>query len=301
MYTIVLNQNNIINNGKNSTLVYQFPTTIDLTDKYVAVVSISMFYSWFNITAAAGNNIIQFQWDSTLPSVDIVIPDGLYEIVELNNYLQWWFIDKGYYYIDNTGQYVYMAQLLINTSRYSVQLNTFYNYSAGTLPVGWTVPGNFVGYPVQRQNPVVGFPANFNIIVGYGAGFTSNSNILNAYVPPNPSQGNNYVAKTTSGTLSYLSSQAPQVQPNSNILFSLSNVNSPYSRPTGVIYSLNPSANVGEQVYEVPPNFIWTKFINGYHSNITLTMFGTDQQPLTINDPNMTILLAIKDKDEHIQ
>ena len=56
MYTIVLNQNNIINNGKNSTLVYQFPTTIDLTDKYVAVVSISMFYSWFNITAAAGNN-----------------------------------------------------------------------------------------------------------------------------------------------------------------------------------------------------------------------------------------------------
>ena len=296
MNTIVLNQSNLINNGKNSTLVYNFPSTVDLTNKYVCVVSISMFYSWFNITQQSSNNIITFQWDSTLPAVNIVIPDGLYEIVQLNQYLQWWFIENGFYYIDSSGNYVYMAEMLINSTRYAVQLNTYLNYTAATLPVGYTLPGNFVGYPPLRQNPVVGFPANFNVIVGYQVGFLSDANISNAFVPPSPTQQNNYVSKQSNGTISYLSSQAPQVQPNSNILFSLVNVNSPYSQPSGIIYSLNPNSAVGEKVYEVPPNFVWTKFIDGYHPSLTLTMLGTDKLPLTIQDPNMTILLAIKDK-----
>lgn len=300
MYTIVLNQTNLINNGQNNVLVYNFPTSVDLTDKYVAVVSISMFYSWFNITSASQNNTISFTWDSAGATYTITIPDGLYEIADINGYLQWWFIQNGFYYIDAGGSYVYMAELIVNGSRYSIQLNTFYNYSAGTLPTGWTTPSNFAGYPTQRQNPVIVFNATFNNIVGYPAGFTSNANILNAYVPPTASASNNYVSKSTAGTISYLSNTAPQVQPNSNVLFALSNVNSPYSRPTGIVYSLNPNVRVGEQVYEVPPNFIWTKLINGFHSNITLTILGTDGKPLVINDPNMTILLSIRDKNENL-
>jgi hypothetical protein len=259
-----------------------------------------MFYSWFNVTTASQNNTILFTWDSAGATYTITIPDGLYEIADINGYLQWWFIQNGFYYIDSGGSYVYMAELIVNGSRYSIQLNTFYNYSAGTLPVGWTTPSNFAGYPTQRQNPVIVFNTSFNAIVGYTAGFTSNSNILNAYTPPTASSSNNYVSKSTAGALSYLSNTAPQVQPNSNVLFALSNVNSPYSRPTGIIYSLNPNVAVGEQVFEVPPNFIWTKLISGFHSSITLTILGTDGKPLIINDPNMTILLSIRDKNENL-
>ena len=299
MFILVLNQNNIVQNGNNSTLVYKFPNSIKLTDKYIAVSSINMFYSWFNITQALGNNIFYFQWDSAGAVSTITIPDGLYEISQLNHYLQFWFIENGYYYIDSNGTNVYMAEFILNVSRYAVQLNTFYNYDAGSLPVNLSLPASFPGYPAQRQNPVIIFPSNFNAIVGYTAGFSSNPNILNAYVPPSPStKSQNYVAKSTIGTLSYLSNLAPQVQPNSNVLFSISNINSPYSQPSSVIYSISPAVAVGEQINDVPPNYCWVKLVDGTYSQLTLTLLGNNLQPLTIQDSNMTILLVIRDEKE---
>ena len=299
MFILVLNQNNIVQNGNNSTLVYKFPNSIKLTDKYIAVSSINMFYSWFNITQALGNNVFYFQWDSAGAVSTITIPDGLYEISQLNHYLQFWFIQNGYYYIDSNGTNVYMAEFILNVSRYAVQLNTFYNYSAGSLPINLSLPASFPGYPAQRQNPVITFPSNFNAIVGYTAGFSSNPNILNAYVPPSPStKSQNYVAKSTIGTLSYLSNLAPQVQPNSNVLFSISNINSPYSQPSSVIYSISPAVAVGEQINDVPPNYCWVKLVDGTYSQLTLTLLGNNLQPLTIQDSNMTILLVIRDEKE---
>jgi hypothetical protein len=95
-----------------------------------------------------------------------------------------------------------------------------------------------------------------------------------------------------------LSNTSPQVQPNNNVLFSLSNINNPYSQPSSIIYSLNPNVAVGEQIYETPPNFMWNRMIDGTYSEIRLTFLGNDLKPLIINDPNMTILLTIRDKDE---
>jgi hypothetical protein len=192
---------------------------------------------------------------------------------------------------------VYPFEILVNPTRYAIQLNTYLVPVA--LPVGATVPGNFPGWPTTTQNPVVTFPGNFNIIVGYPAGFVSNANVSNAYVPPSPPAANtNYVAKTAAGTLSYLSNVAPQVQPNNTVLLSLSNINNPYSQPSSIIYSLNPAVAVGEQIYQTPPNFMWNRLIDGTYNEMRLTFLGNDLQPLPIADPNMTILLTIRDKDE---
>ena len=38
--------------------------------------------------------------------------------------------------------------------------------------------------------------------------------------------------------------------------------------------------------------------IDGTYTELRLTLLGTDLQPLIINDPNMTILMTIRDKDE---
>lgn len=300
MFILVLNQNNIVPDGNNNKLVYKFPNSIKLTDKYIAVSSISMFYSWFNITAAQNNNVITFQWDSSNPATisTIVIPDGLYEISDLNNYLQYWMISKGYYYEGVNGNNIYMVELIINATRYAVQLNTYKNYWTGNpIPPGIGVTpagfGNGLGYPTVECNPIITFPANFNIIVGYAPGFASSPNsIASPYVAVPKS------AINASGTISYLSTLAPQVQPNNNILFSLSNINSPYSQPSSIIYSINPSVLVGEQISEVPPNFLWVKLVDGTYSQLTLTLIGNNLQPLIIQDPNMTILLAIRDKEE---
>lgn len=298
MFVIVLNQTNIVPDGQNNKLVYRFPNSVLLKDKFIAVSNISMYYSWFNITVSSNNNTLSYSWTvgGVSTTIQVVIPDGLYDIVDINAYLQWTMIQNGHYLINASGSYVYYAELLVNPARYAIQLNTF--QVPTSLPVGWSQPSNFAGYPTQTFNPIVTFPAYFNEIVGYPVGFTSNNNINNAYVPPTATASNNYVAKDGAGTLSYLSNTSPQVQPNNNVLFSISNINNPYSQPSSIIYSLNPNVAVGEQIYETPPNFMWNKMIDGTYNEIRLTFLNNKLEPLVIKDPNMTILLTIRDREE---
>ena len=300
MYVLVLNETNIVPDGQNNKLIYRFPGSVVLKDKYIAVSNISMFYSWFNITTNSRNNTLTYTWTSgvTTTTYTILIPDGLYEITAINNYCQFTMIQNGTYWIDSTsGDYYYPFEILVNSNRYAVQLNTY--LIPTSAPVGTTIPANFAGWPSTTQNSVVIFPALFNLIVGYQPNFTSNANISNSYVPPaTPDKTQNFVAKNGAGTISYLSDRSPQVQPNNNVLFSISNINNPYSQPSSIIYSLNPNVGICEQIYETPPNFMWNKLIDGTYNELRLTFLGTDLRPLIINDPNMTILLTIRDKDE---
>jgi hypothetical protein len=80
----------------------------------------------------------------------------------------------------------------------------------------------------------------------------------------------------------------------------MSNINNPYTQPSSIIYSLNPQVPVGQQIYETPPNFMWNKLIDGTYTELRLSLLGNDLKPLIINDPNMTILCAIRDKNEFI-
>lgn len=298
MFVIVLNQNNIVPDGQNNKLVYRFPNSVQLKDKFIAVSNVSMFYSWFNITSAQVNNTITYTWTvgAVSSTITVNIPDGLYEIRDINSYLQWVMIQNGHYLINSSGDNVYYLDLIVNPNRYAIQLNTY--LVPVSLPTGFTAPSNFAGYPTQRFNPIVTFPPEFNNIVGYPASFASNNNVNNAYVAPSPTAANNYVAKNGLGTLSYLSNVSPQVQPNNNVLFSISNINNPYSQPSSIIYSLNPNVAVGEQIYETPPNFMWNKLIDGTYNELRLSFLNTKLEPLIIKDPNMTILLAIRDREE---
>ena len=193
MFVLVLNQTNIVQDGQNNKLVYRFPNTINLKDKYIAVSSVSMFYSWFNIASRYSNNYITYEWyagsnpASATPTIyTINIPDGLYEISELNNLIQFNCISNGTYYINtSSGDYVYPFEIGINTTRYAVQLNTFKIPLA--LPAGYgpppTPPVGGLLPITNTYNTVVTFPANFNIIVGYTANFKSNLNLNDAFTP----------------------------------------------------------------------------------------------------------------------
>ncbi len=298
MFVIVLTSANVVDDGKNNSYVYNFPNSIELKDKYIAVSTITMYYSWFNITSAYINNSFTYTWTvggvSTPYTVNI--PDGLYNISDINSYLQFIMIQNGHYLIDGSGDNVYYAELLVNPNRYAIQINTFQVPTA--LPSGYTQPGNFAGYPTQTFNPIITIPASFNVIIGYPANFASNNNIANGYTPPTASASNNYVSKDGAGTLSYLSNSAPNVQPNSSIFLAISNINNPYSQPSSIIYSITPTVAIGEQVIERPPNFMWNKMINGTYNQLRVQFLGIDKAPITLNDPNITIILTIRDKEE---
>ena len=117
MFVLVFNQNNITNTTTNSQLTYKFPNSVVLKDKYIAVSSISLFYSWFNITQSDQTNFIVFTWDSgnpALSNITVTIPDGLYEISEINNYFQFYCIQNGFYWIETaSGNYIYPFEILL--------------------------------------------------------------------------------------------------------------------------------------------------------------------------------------------
>ena len=312
MFVLVLNESNLVPDGQNNKLVYRFPNSVNLTNKYIAVSQINMYYSWFNITQAFSNNRLSYTWTAgaVTTTYQILIPDGLYEVAEINSYCQFVMVANGTYYTDGSFNY-YPFQIIVNPTRYSIQINTFcIPTAAQAVAAGFTIGNPSQSFPTTVQNPVVTFPAGFSSIVGYTAGFATDANINNVYAPPVPStKAQNYVTKVDNGgnsasasppigTISYLSDLSPNVQPNNSVLFSISNINNPYAQPSSIIYSVSPSVLVGEVIQDRPPNFMWNKLIDGTYNQLQLNILGTNLQPLIINDPNMTILLTIRDKDE---
>lgn len=281
MKTIVLSQKDIVSGTNNTTLVYKFPNSVDLTGCQVAVSSIQMYYSWDNINITYENNTFSYNWIvAGVPTTfTLTIPNGLYELADLNNFLQYSFIANGHYLVNSSGLNVYYAEFILNPTRYAVQINTFPVPTA--LPVGWTNPAGLV-FPAATFNPIITLPAKFNDIVGFTAGFATAQNL---------GVGTN---------LSYLSTIAPQIQPNSNLLVALSGIDNKYANPSSVIYSVSPSVNLGELIVDRPANFNWNRLLAGTYNQLRLQFLGNTFQSINIRDPNMTIILVIQDQDDLI-
>jgi hypothetical protein len=286
--TIVLNQSNLIANGQNNTLVYKFPNSVSFPHHEIAIQNVNMYYSWENVNSSPlGNNTFSYQWTGSAGTTTYTatIPNGLYEVADLNFFLQYTFIKNGTYLINASGQNVYYAEFLINANRYAVQINTFPVPTA--LPAGWSTPvadpasgsAVWVGFAGTTFNPALTIPANLNALLGF--------------TTPVP-----FTTPLASGdglNLSFVSNTAPQVQPNSSVYLAISNIQNKYAVPNSIIYSLSPNVRFGEQINEYPPQFAWNKLLSGTYNELRLQILGINFQPLTILDPNMTIVLVIRD------
>jgi hypothetical protein len=299
MRSIVLTQSDIVPDGQNNKLVYKFPNSILFQGNSIAVSSVSMYYSWFNITAGYTNNTFTYTWTVGLVTntYTVIIPNGLYEITDLNVFLQYEFIKNGTYLVNAAGKNVYYGEWLLNPTRYAVQINTFQVPTAAqAATLGYTAPTGFVGFPTDSTNLQFTINANLNVIMGFAPNFQTPFN--STAIPYIPSANTPLININGAGTISCLSSAAPNLQPNSSIFLSISNINNPYALPSSIIYSIVPQGAVGTLISDKPPNFSWNKMVDGTYSQLTLTFLGTNLQPLPILDPQITVILVIKDADE---
>lgn len=298
MFSIVLNQTNLVQDGLNNKMVFKFPNSVNFKNNYIAVSSIAMYYSWFNVSAVQGNNNFTYTWvDSVGASIvfNEVIPDGLYEVSDLNKFVQFVCIKNGTYWAVGTTNY-YPFEFLLNINRYAVQVNTYLVPNAP--PPGATVNpapvGGAPGYPAIAQNVVVVIPPNLSTLFGFTTTLTTAINLNNTFVPPvSP-----FVSKNALGTISYISNTAPQIQPNGSLYISISNINNPYTQPSSIIYAINPSVAIGAQILDRPPNYSWSRLIDGTYNELRISFLGSNLQPIPIKDPNMTLILVIKDGSE---
>ena len=276
--TITFTQRNIVPNSNNNTLIYQFPSSVNFQDHSVAVAQVNMFYSWTNINATPlNNNKFSYTWKigSSAPTTyNVVIPDGIYEITDLNNFLQFTMIANGTYYVNADGLNVYYIEFLLNPTLYAVQINTYPQITA--LPTGWTNPGGLT-LSSTNINPTITLPGNFSSILGFTDGYTT----------PQPA---------VAGTIfSVLSQVAPQVQPNPSLFLTMNCIQNVYAIPSSIIYAITPITATGTQIADRPYQYSWNKLLSGTYNQLRIQLLGTDLGGINILDPNMTIILLIRD------
>ena len=285
MRTLILTQKNVIAGSNNTVFEYVFPGGgIGLkAHSKIALASITMYNSTPNISAALGNNTFQYKWiDAT--TYTVTMPDGFYEISDMNNFLHQTMLNNGHYLTEkSTNNAVWFLTMSVNTSTYKIDLlafpmiNTFYTsalYDTPTPPSpipAWSVPAS-------STNPQFIIPAtNFDDIIGFAAG---------TY----PAAQNNTAIVVSS------SSVPPQVNPLSSYLVKCNLVNNPYGIPNSLIYSFPPSGSFGQQFVVAPNEYSFIDAQEGYYNTMRVEITDQNDRPTIILDSNINILVVITDR-----
>lgn len=280
--TIILNSNNLVKDQYQNRLVYRFPHSMNLENHEIAVASIQMYYSWFNISSQYQNNSFSYKWFDNI-TYSVIIQDGFYDIKSLNGYLQSVMIsNKHYLYDSNLRVNVYFLEIVSNSVSYSIQINAYPLSSTYATTKSWVLAsGASWVIPSSNSIPQINILSNnFTNIIGFSAG---------SY-PELPG------TIDTSIIYSSKSSFCPQVSPVNSLLMSCSLVNSRYGNPTNIICSFSPNVSFGSMIDYKSSEFAYNDIYKSHYSDLTITFLDQNLNPLRIIDPSMVITLLIKEK-----
>lgn len=296
MRTLILNSSNIVAGTNNSVLEYEFVGgNVNLVKgQKVALASIQMYYSTFNITSAYGNIVFNYVWvDGTTHQV--LFPDGFYDIIAINNYLHFIMLQNKHYLINNdTGEFVWFITFSPNPQRYAIEVNCF-PMSATLFPIGvgagqYTLPAGAT-WVVPTANIVAELQVlanNFRQIIGFEAGLYPNAVI--AGVPPAQIQTPTYTTPQT-----FLSSFTPQITPFSSFLVNCNLVNNNYAVPNSLIFSFSPQGIFGEQFTIAPNEYVFIDVLPAQYNRFRILFTDQNNLPISFQDPNMIIQILISD------
>ena len=187
MRTLIVNSSNVVANTNNSVYRYVFPAgNVEFkAGQKLALGSVQMYYSTFNISASQSNNKFSYVWVDGR-EITITIPDGFYDISQLNNFLHFCMVQQGHYLLDTAGNYYYFITLVINASTYSIAINT-YPMSLATYPVSSYTIGTYTSSTITTSSPATPvlwsrptnpitpmfrvLANNFRNIIGFEAGY----------------------------------------------------------------------------------------------------------------------------------
>jgi hypothetical protein len=292
--TLILNSSNIVAGSGNTIFQYKFPLGgFQAKDELIAVQQISLYQSVFNITAANNNNTFSYIWVDG-QTYTIVIPDGYYQLVEINAILQSYMVSNLQYLTSTSGSYVYLLEIVVNQSRYAYQINSFLIDSDIIATNEWT-PASTDWVPTTNAIcPIFVVPdTNFQQLIGFTAGRYPNAVITGA-TPATYLQTPTYTT-----TQSFLSQTAPQIIPSPSYLCLCNLVNNRLSIPSQLIYSLTPTGVTFGSLYTVQvAELVYNKIEDGQYTDLIFRFVDSLGNSLVFQDPNTLILMIIKSKSE---
>ena len=296
--TIVLTSNNIVDTANNSTFVYNFPSAVNFDNHEIAIESISLNYAWENVRSVQpfNNNLFRYQWQtgSLVIEYDVLLPDGLYEVTDINAFFQYEMMKRGHFLINASGQNVFYAEFVVNTSTFSVDINT---YPVPTsLPTGFSTPtadsasylSGWGGFPPNQFNPSINLVStnNFHKLIGH-----TNNLVTGLNLSPLATFGKN---------LSFSSTTAPEIHPNTNVFLSINNIQNIYANPSSIIHNFVASGSFGSQILDRPNEFAFNNLIRGQYNELRVQILGSNFQPLKILDPSIVIVMLIREQGQQM-
>ena len=277
---LVMNSSNLVQGTNNSTYQYNFisGSFIIPDNADICISNMTIPYSWYNVNAQYYNNA-SFQYTWTVLGVKttyiIVLTNGFYSNSDINNFLIGQMILAGQYLIDGNGNNVYYLSLQYDTPYYAVQLLSF--AVPTTLPVGYTQPSNWLGYPTVASTPQLIIQANnFGSLIGFTSG-----------TYPAVVQATNYSA---------ISNITPNGSPVNSLIIQCSLVNNNVTMPSNIIDSMPITSTYGTNINYQPSYEKWVKLNKGRYSNMIITLLDQNFNRLIALDSNilMTFLIKIK-------
>jgi hypothetical protein len=291
--TIVLTSENIVPNSSNSVLRYNFPSGgVLLQDEYIAVQQISLFNSVFNISAALDNNFFSYVWvDGTINQV-VMPPAGIHlSLAQLNSYFQSVMVANKHYYTSG-GQFVYLLEILVNTSLYAFQINAFATSVTIAAANTWAIPvGATWVNPAASIVPIFVVPAtDFQDLIGFSAGNYPNATISGT--PPGQAE-----TPVIASPYSAISSFAPQIEPQTTYLGLCSFVNNKLVIPNQTIVAITPTNVTFGGLFNIQfSGLAFNKIENGNYNSFTFSFVDGLGERIEFEDPNIMIILVIKNK-----
>lgn len=284
---ISFKSNNIVNNGFNNMLRYEFPgSTINFVNAEISIHSIQMYNSQFNIDSGQyANNTLRIIMPTaaTTSNINITLADGYYRYQDINYSIQRALIDAGAYLIDDDGNNVFFITIGENMTYYSAQVDLA--VVPTSLPSGWSLPTSGLyssggsGLPSTAYSPqLVINNAEFGKIIGFSVG--------------------TYPAVQSTSDEAFLSDITPQAYPSSSYMLRCSLVNNPYSIPSDVLTTFTTQGTtVGEIIDYKPNEYLWIPVSNGSYAAIQLTIVDQDERMVYLRDTNILISLAIRQRE----
>lgn len=275
-YPIIINRTHY---EGGSTFRYRFGTSVDMGSLDIALGSASLFYSWPNITSLQNNNSFRIVHPTSSGSVtlNVTVPDGGYEISDLNNYIRWLLISQGYFITNNnTGEQTVYGELRTNASTYSVE---WVSYPVPTsLPSGFTA-GSALTFPTTARGPqLVVLNNEFTKVIGFTAG--------------------SYPATQQASITTSSSSSTPILSQVSSVLITLDSASNPFAPNSKVIHSMSPAGvSYGRLIADSPNELSFVPQQQGFRQELTIQLTNQLLQPLNMLDPDVTIKLLLRSKN----
>jgi hypothetical protein len=239
-----------------------------------------MYDSIQNITVKRGNNVLTLNF----LGIDYVftLPDGYYSVSDINYYLQSQMVLNGLYMTANSGaDNIYFVELVVNSVRYKTSLN-FYAIptSAQATASGYAQPSNSTrAFPATTQTPRLSFGQSFGNLIGLTFG---------TYPLASPQTTN----------IQILSTQTPVISPTDSLILTCNLMNSKYSIPSDVFFTLPLSSSVGSLIAFNNSTLVYNSISPQMYSTLEITFHDQLFLPVFILDRELTLQLSISDAGE---